>query len=92
MDDPTEKNVTPRTFYPPDPTASTLKTHDKQAGNFVPEDPEKIRRFLIWVAALLAILSLISFILTRDFHVLAVDILLVIVYGFYFPRHSGNRH
>lgn len=79
MDDPIDKNVTPSIFLPPDPTRSTLKTHDKQTGNSVPNDPEKIRRFLIWVAALLAILSLVSFIVTRDFHVLAVDILLLIV-------------
>lgn len=83
MDEPNEKNVTKGKIIR---IPSILLTHDTQVDNFADENPEKARWVLLWLALVLAILSFIVFLITRDYRALIGVLPILFVYGFYFPR------
>ena len=83
MDEPNGINVTKGKIIPIPPT---LATNDTQVGNFADENPEKARWVLLWLALVLAFISFIAFLITRDYQALVGVMPILIVYGFYFPR------
>lgn len=83
MDEPKRMNVTKGEIIPIPPTSAT---NHSQVGNFADENPEKARWVLLWVALVLAFISFIVFLITRDYQALVGVMPILIVYGFYFPR------